>query len=482
MTRPSDALSDVIDRRNARLLLAITLVLPLLTLLGGAQARLFMYEPHRTLVSQALLACALGYGIAHAVARTRAYRIAFVATLALQAATPVFITSRVGASHEVAALTLGVWLSMPVLTSAIQMSFRAILALGAGCAALVVATVVLVWRASAAFAIHPILVLASATTIVALVVRHRDALESIRQLQILEKKQALERLRDSLELRVARRTHELTTSHVALQRAYATLQANERALLKTERMAFIGRLTAGVAHEMSSPLSALACTIHDLARLVDEYEQSIGDTTVLPEDHRAVATEMRQAVDLARQCTERSTNFVRSIKTHTRVGGAGKRESFDPNATVRDALNLLTHAAHAARCTLAFDPLAGSAPIEGDPNRLGQAVTNLVHNAIDAVAEKGSGHVHVALREVDDELQIQVRDDGPGIGHDALGRIFEPLFTTKPYGKGTGLGLAITKEVVEAEFKGRIDVETAPNEGCLFTIHLPRTRGAQSAA
>jgi signal transduction histidine kinase len=288
---------------------------------------------------------------------------------------------------------------------------------------------------------------------------------------------ALTAMRVSLELRVEERTGELATSHRQLSESFEALKSNQRILLSTEKMAAIGRLTAGIAHELASPLSAILSSASELEKLVAEYIGSIGDYDVGPDDHRAIARDMESAIGLTRLAAERSSTFVRGIKAQTRVAMAQETRSFDVVAMARDAVQLLAHTARAARSTLDLRMPSEPVLLEGDPGRLAQALSNLIHNAVDATGDQGGGVVRVSIDQTPDTVRVIVQDDGPGIPADVLPRIFEPLFTTKPYGKGTGLGLGIVKEAVEMDFAGSIEVKTDVGGGTRFLVELPRKKG-----
>src|SRR5262249_39906154 len=157
-------------------------------------------------------------------------------------------------------------------------------------------------------------------------------------------------------------------------------------LLRTEKMAAVGRLTAGFAHEMATPLASTLAALEDLDGLRTEYAESIDDGSVTPDDHRAIADEMKRAISLAETSSERASRFVRGIRAHTRDSGTVERELFDASETVVEAVELLGHAARAAHVAVKIERSAERVPIVGVASRLGQAVANLLQNAIDAAS------------------------------------------------------------------------------------------------
>jgi signal transduction histidine kinase len=143
---------------------------------------------------------------------------------------------------------------------------------------------------------------------------------------------------------------------------------------------------------------------------------------------------------------------------------------------------LLAYAAREAKVGLDLQCHASPVLAHGVPSRVNQAITNLVQNAIDASAETGrGGRVVVRVSSDNGSAVVRVEDDGPGIPDTVLPRVFEPLFTTKPYGKGTGLGLAIVNEIVRDELGGRISIETNVGKGTAFVVSFPESGDSHGA-
>jgi signal transduction histidine kinase len=242
-------------------------------------------------------------------------------------------------------------------------------------------------------------------------------------------------------------------------------------------MASLGRLTAGIAHEMNSPLAAVRASLTSASELATEYSASIGRPTVEEADHRSIAKELLESIDLANSAAEKVCTFVRSIRAQTRGAGDQRKVRFDVVTAVRDALQLLAHAAVKDRSRIHLRSRVPRADLDGDPGRIAQIVTNLVGNAIDANAERGGGDVEVEVDGGPSEVLVRVVDTGPGIPSENIDRIFDPLFTTKAIGKGTGLGLSIVHDIVYGDFGGRIEVASTGGSGATFTVHLPCAAG-----
>ena len=304
----------------------------------------------------------------------------------------------------------------------------------------------------------------------------------------------IEELNVGLEQKVAQRTQELeaTNQELArslgeLERAYHELQRSQENLVRAEKMAALGRLTAGIAHEVNTPLGASLNALKIIEDLVDEYRVSIGDATVTEDDHRELASELGDAVENVAKWTTKAAGYVRSIKAHTRNLDAVQERPFELPQLIEDTRMLLSHRLRLSSCSVTVD-CPQRLTLYGDPGKLGQVLTNLITNAIDAYEDHGSadGRIHIEVTASTQEVAIAVQDTGCGIVPEHLERIFVELFTTKPPGKGTGLGLSISRDIVSDCFGGRIEVASTPRVGSRFTLRLPRRepveRGERRAA
>jgi DNA-binding LacI/PurR family transcriptional regulator/signal transduction histidine kinase len=290
-------------------------------------------------------------------------------------------------------------------------------------------------------------------------------------------------------IELEKRTHEL-------EGAYAALQDNQKKLLMAEKLATLGWLTAGIAHEMHTPLAAVRTALADLTKLTHEYEISLGDPGMTPEDYREIAQEMHRSLQLAQKAAEQAVGFVRSVKAQTRDLAPQEHLLFEVAPVIRDSLLLLSHALRRGKCTVIFEVEAEKVQLYGSPGRLAQIVTNLVVNAIDASAvenrrgtpedllsppgdsppeKKGgaSGQIKLCLTTATDAVILQVSDQGSGIPPETLPKIFDPMFTTKPFGQGTGLGLTIVHDIVTGDFGGTIEATSQLGQGTTFILHFP---------
>jgi signal transduction histidine kinase len=244
-------------------------------------------------------------------------------------------------------------------------------------------------------------------------------------------------------------------------------------------MAALGRLTAGIAHEVNTPLGASLNSLKLMEELVDEYRSSIGDDSVEVKDHQEIASELGQLVGNVFKWTTKAAGYIRSIKAHTRAADTVEERSFEVGQLIEDTRLLLAHRLRLSACSVSVDCPHG-VMLYGDPGRLGQVLTNLLTNAIDAYEGYGTaaGIIRVIVTPAPEHVEIAVEDEGSGIEPEHLERVFEELFTTKPAGKGTGLGLPISRDIMTDCFSGRIDVASTPGKGSRFTLWIPRRNPA----
>ena len=449
------------DRRHEHLLRRLAVALAVIDAMSATQCWFGGPVSIHLLLAVTLSSGALVCVAAYALARLGRARLSIALLVATEAAIPAVITLVIGEHDLYALFNLGGWLTASVLVAASFVEARGILAVGGAALAIFFVTLVAAGGRSFQDAANPMTFMITTTCLTAVVAAHRSRLERIRRAELVSRNEELDRLRRTLEEQVTERT---------------------AALLATEKMAVVGRLTAGIAHELASPLGAILATTEHIEELAEEYRASIGDAAVNEDDHRAIAAEMIEVAAVTMRAAERSANFVRSIKSQTRVGQPGKLETFDVVAVVEESVALLAHAARAGKCDVKISAEERPITLVGAPNRLSQVIVNLVQNAIDAAGERGGGTIDVTLSASDAGVRIAVCDDAGGIPDDVLPKIFEPLFTTKPFGRGTGLGLSIVKEAVERDLDGAIRVETTPGVGSTFVVELRGTKESKNAA
>ena len=280
--------------------------------------------------------------------------------------------------------------------------------------------------------------------------------------------------------------------------AFRELKATQANLIHAEKMASLGQLTAGIAHEIKNPLNFVNNFSEISVELLDELRAAIDPAVaVLTDDQRAEAEDVIGTLsgNLERivQHGKRADDIVKSMLAHSR-GSSGERQSVDINAIVEEALNLSYHGARAQdqgfNITLERDLDPNIAPIEVVPQDLSRVFVNLFNNGFYA-ATKGDGPgatvrqlrpvLRVTTRERLGDVEIKVRDNGSGIPPELRDKLFQPFFTTKPTGEGTGLGLSISYDIIVQEHGGTIAVDSRVGEFTEFTVRLPRTRRSTAA-
>ena len=290
-----------------------------------------------------------------------------------------------------------------------------------------------------------------------------------------------ERKRAEEEIRAARDTAE---------KALQELQAAHASLLHAQKMAALGQLTAGIAHEIKNPLNF----VNNFAELSGELLLELKETTApavaaLSEDERAAVDEvvemLRGNLDKIAEHGKRADGIVKSMLEHSR-GVSGERRMVDPNALIEEALNLAYHGARAQDASFnvtlerEFDP--SLAPTALAPQEMTRVFLNLFGNGFYATTKRqreGAGPefrptLKVATRDLGDAIEVRVCDNGTGIVPEIRDKLFQPFVTTKPTGEGTGLGLSIAWDIVTQQHGGTIEVDSRLGEFTEFTIRLPR--------
>jgi C4-dicarboxylate-specific signal transduction histidine kinase len=245
-------------------------------------------------------------------------------------------------------------------------------------------------------------------------------------------------------------------------------------MLAIEKMASMGRLTAGIAHEMNTPIATIRAAVLELDRLIEEYRSSIDDPDVGAEDHRAIVGEMGEVSSLIKKAAERTAAFVQSVKSRTKDLSRAEFIDFDAVHAIDDAILILEHFIRKEKCPVEFKHERDSVMLKGVEGRFSQVITNLLVNAIDASKPKGGGPISIELSEDGNETAISVKDRGVGIPADVMPMIFDPMFTTKSLAEGTGLGLTIALDIVTGDFGGEIEAESVAGEGAVFTVRMPK--------
>ena len=266
----------------------------------------------------------------------------------------------------------------------------------------------------------------------------------------------------------------------ALQRSLEELKATQAQLIQSEKMASLGELTAGIAHEIQNPLNFVNNFSEVSSELVDEMNEELSKGNL--EDALEIATDLKQNLEKITHHGKRAGEIVKGMLQHSRTS-SGQKELTDINALADEYLRLAYHGLRAkdksfnSKMETNFDPALPK--IEVIPQDIGRVILNLITNAFYVVNEKAKqgivGYeptVSVSTKKKENAIEISVKDNGNGIPEHIKEKIFQPFFTTKPTGQGTGLGLSLSYDIVKAH-GGEIKVTTKENEGTEFTIVLP---------
>ena len=280
---------------------------------------------------------------------------------------------------------------------------------------------------------------------------------------------------------VEARTRELAAS-------LEDLRTTQDRLVQTQKLASLGQLTAGIAHEIKNPLNFVNNFSGVSAELIDELQEVLKDAG-LDEKRRSETTELmdtlRDNLEKVVQHGKRADAIVKNMLLHSREG-SGEHRPVDINALVEEGLNLAYHGARAEKQSFniklekSFDPYAGEADVF--PQDITRVLLNLISNGFYAATKRGAetngGNYEptlaAATKNRGDRVEITIRDNGMGIPADVQEKMFNPFFTTKPAGEGTGLGLSISHDIVVKQHGGSIEVETQPGEFTEIKIVLPR--------
>jgi DNA-binding LacI/PurR family transcriptional regulator/signal transduction histidine kinase len=263
-----------------------------------------------------------------------------------------------------------------------------------------------------------------------------------------------------------------------LKDALYELDENKGKLIISEKMASLGRLTAGIAHEMNTPLTTAISAISEMMSLIKEYKMSISNPDVTAKDHYSISKDMFELADLSNKAIDKAINFIKGIKSQTRESCNYQKIMFNAVDIINETILLLNHILKEKNLSIDFVFSNNDISLFGLPEKFSQVITNFITNAIDAMADKKNESIKITLIEDDRKITLKIIDKGEGIPKSIIRKIFDPLFTSKPYGKGTGLGLSIVKEIVNEEFNGKIEVKSKVNFGTTFTIYFEKHKNA----
>jgi signal transduction histidine kinase len=274
-----------------------------------------------------------------------------------------------------------------------------------------------------------------------------------------------------------------------LAKSLDDLRTTQDRLVQTQKLASLGQLTAGIAHEIKNPLNFVNNFSGVSVELIDELQDALRDaplTTKARTEINELSDTLRENLDKIVQHGKRADSIVKNMLLHSREG-SGERRAVDVNALVEESLNLAYHGARAEKqgfnvaLERSFDPSAGE--VDAFPQEITRVLLNLIANGFHAASkrqgqESGNGFeptITAVTKSLGDRVEIRIRDNGIGIPPEVREKMFNPFFTTKPAGEGTGLGLSISHDIIVKQHSGAIEVDTEPGAFTEFRIILPRT-------
>jgi len=274
-----------------------------------------------------------------------------------------------------------------------------------------------------------------------------------------------------------------------LSKSLDDLRAAQDRLIQTEKLASLGQLTAGIAHEIKNPLNFVNNFAALSTELIDELNDALKPVTVderTREEVDELTGLLKDNLQKIVQHGKRADSIVKNMLLHSREGSGDQRPA-DINALIEESLNLAYHGARAEKpgfnVTVERDLDAAAGMVEVFPQEITRVILNLVSNGFYAVTKRKNESgpsafdpvLRVSTRNLGDAVEIRIHDNGIGIPPHVKEKMFDPFFTTKPAGEGTGLGLSMSHDIIVKQHGGTIDVDTEPGQFTEFRIVLPRT-------
>jgi signal transduction histidine kinase len=292
---------------------------------------------------------------------------------------------------------------------------------------------------------------------------------------------SLQKEKNILENRVALRTKELKEEKEIVESTLAELKSTQAQLIQSEKMASLGELTAGIAHEIQNPLNFVNNFSEVNKELITEMKEQIEKENF--NEVKAIAENIEENEEKITFHGKRADAIVKGMLQHSR-SSSGVKEPTNINALADEYLRLAYHGLRAKdksfNVTMKTDFEESVGNVNIIPQDMGRVILNLITNAFYAVTERAKEQISndyepmvtVSTKKFKNKVELRVKDNGNGIQQKVLDKIFQPFFTTKPTGQGTGLGLSMSYDIIKAH-GGEIKVKTREGEGSEFYIVLP---------
>jgi two-component system, NtrC family, sensor histidine kinase HupT/HoxJ len=257
-----------------------------------------------------------------------------------------------------------------------------------------------------------------------------------------------------------------------LKNASDLIQKNAEILMEQERLASLGQLVGGIAHNLKTPIMSISGGVEGLKELIDEYDNSIGDSSVNDEDHHAIAEDMREWIEKIKPHCAYMSDIITTVKGQAAQFNVTGERSFQLDELIKRVDLLMKHELKRYHCDLRISyDVSQSTEINGDINSLVQIMDNLIINSIQAYEGK-TGIIELDIRAAGSNVEFSLKDYGKGIPPAIQEKLFKEMVTTKGKG-GTGLGLYMSSSTIKARFGGSMSFESEPGRGTTFTISIP---------
>jgi PAS domain S-box-containing protein len=294
----------------------------------------------------------------------------------------------------------------------------------------------------------------------------------VTQRKILESD--LMELNSNLEQRVAQRTRDLDQSHQELVQTMQTLQRAQEELIQSDKLASLGSLVAGVAHELNTPIGNALIAASSMSEEVVKLQRSVNNGGVKRSEFDTFMARIGEGSELTLRSLNRAVSLISSFKQVAVDQASERRRDFDLAQVLNEVIDTLKPKLKLSGTELKMDLYAGL-DMRSYPGPLGQVIINLFTNALAHAFEGGkSGMISVKARPLGkDRVRITVSDNGTGIAPEHLGQVFDPFFTTKLGSGGSGLGLSVSHRIVTKILGGQISIQSQPGQGATFELNLP---------
>ena len=234
----------------------------------------------------------------------------------------------------------------------------------------------------------------------------------------------------------------------------------QKQLIQAEKLATVGTLSGGVAHEINNPLTAILTNVQMLLMFADDEDAKVD----------------KESLELIEEATQRCRTIVQKLMTYAKKPLESESEKValtDLSVVLKKTISFIRYQLEQDGIQIVVEAEQGCYPVMGNQNELEQVLTNLILNARDAIiGTKKSGSIYTHLFRSDDQIKVEIKDEGMGMSKDVISKIFDPFFTTKDVGKGLGLGLSICQSIIE-KYEGKIMVQSEPGKGSVFMVQFP---------